>query len=383
MVAAVRDGASMRSVARAQKVSLATVQWWLRRAGPRSLEDVDWSDHAPIPGRTRRTEPPVEDAVLILRRELKETSDLGEYGAQAIHRALVIRGGATVPAVRTIGRILERRGALDSRRRVRHLPPPPGWYLPDCGAGRAELDSFDTVEGLTLEGGLRLEVLNVVSLHGGLPGSWPQTLVTAKTAVEALVEHWREFGLPTYAQFDNDTVFQGSHHGQDSLGRVVRTCLRLGVIPVFAPPQESGFQAAVENVNGRWQAKVWARFHHASLAALQECSRRYIHAYRQRAAARIEAAPARRPFPPAWRPDLQAHPVGTVIFIRRSSEAGAVSLLGHSFAVDALWPHRLVRCDMNLTDQTVRFYALRRREPHHHAVLHEAPYSFPRRRFVE
>ena len=74
MVAAVRDGASMRSVARAQKVSLATVQWWLRRAGQRSLEDVDWSDHAPIPGRTRRTESSVEDAVLILRRELKETS---------------------------------------------------------------------------------------------------------------------------------------------------------------------------------------------------------------------------------------------------------------------------------------------------------------------
>jgi hypothetical protein len=157
MVAAVRDGASMRSVARAQKVSLATVQWWLRRAGQRSLEDVDWSDHAPIPGRTRRTESSVEDAVLILRRELKETSDLGEYGAQALHRELVIRGGAAVPAVRTIGRILERRGALDGRRRVRRVPPPPGWYLPDCGDGRAELDSFDTVEGLTLEGGLRLE----------------------------------------------------------------------------------------------------------------------------------------------------------------------------------------------------------------------------------
>ena len=373
----------MRSVARAHDVTLATVQWWLRRAGDRSLDHVDWSDHPPIPRRSRRTQGAVEDLVVVLRRELKETSALGEYGARAIYRELATRGHGLVPAVRTIGRILERRGVLDAGRRMRRPPPPPGWYLPDVGAGRAELDSFDTVEGLTFEGGMRLEVLNVVSLHGGLPGSWPQLLVTAKTAVEALVEHWREFGLPTYAQFDNDTVFQGSHHGQDSLGRVVRTCLQLGVSPVFAPPQESGFQAAVENFNGRWQAKVWVRFHHTSLAALHECSRRYIRAYRQRAAARIEAAPARRPFPASWRPDLQAHPVGTVIFIRRSSEAGAVSLLGRTFGVDVLWPHRLVRCDMNLNAQAIRFHALRRREPHHQPLLHEAPYSFPRRRFVE
>ena len=212
--------------------------------------------------------------MLVLRRELKETSDLGEYGAQAIHREFAAREHVVVPSVRTIGRVLERRGALDGRRRMRRPPPPPGWYLPEWGEGRAELDSFDTIEGLTLEGGLRLEVLNVISLQGGLPGSWPQPLVTAKSAVEALGEHWQEFGLPAYAQFDNDTVFQGSHHGQDSLGRVVRTCLQLGVTPVFAPPQESGFQAAVGNFNGRWQAKVWARFHHASLAALQERSRR-------------------------------------------------------------------------------------------------------------
>jgi len=373
----------MRSVARAHDVSLSTVQWWLRRAGQRPLDHVDWSDRPPIPKRRRRTQSEVEDLVVVVRRELKETSDLGEYGARAIYRELAARGPGVTPAVRTIGRILERRGALDAGRRMRRPPPPPGWYLPDVAAGSAELDSFDTVEGLTFEGGLRIEVLNVVSLHGGLPGSWPQPLVTARTVVEALVEHWRAFGLPTYAQFDNDTVFQGSHHGQDSLGRVVRTCLQLGVTPVFAPPQESGFQAAIENFNGRWQAKVWVRFHHPSLAALHECSRRYVHAYRARVAARIEAAPARRPFPAAWRPDLQAHPAGTVIFIRRSSEIGAVSLLGRTFGVDALWPHRLVRCDMNLTAQTIRFHALRRREPHHQPLLHEAPYSFPRRCFVE
>jgi transposase-like protein len=383
MIAAVRAGASMRAVARAHEVSLSTVQWWSRRAGELPLDRVDWRDRSPIPGKTHRTEAAVEDLVLVLRRELKETSDLGEYGARAIRGELVARGHARAPSVRTIGRVLERRGALDAGRRIRRTPPPPGWYLPEVAAGRAELDSFDIVEGLALAGGLRLEVLNVISLHGGLPGSWPQPLVTAKTAVEALVEHWREYGRPTYAQFDNDTIFQGGHRGQDVLGRVVRTCLRLDVIPIFAPPQESGFQAAIENFNGRWQAKVWARFYHDSLAALQDRSRRYVGAYRQRAAARIEGAPHRRPFPISWHPDLQARPEGVVIFIRRTSELGTVSLLGRTFPADPLWPHRLVRCEVDLSTETIRFHALRRREPHHQPLLCEAPYVFPRKVFHE
>lgn len=373
----------MRAVARAHHVSLSTVQWWCRRAGARALEEVDWRDHPPIAGRVHRTAAAVEDLVLGLRRELKETSDLGEYGARAIHRELVARGDGVVPSVRTIGRVLERRGALDAARRVRRPPPPPGWYLPEVAAGRAELDSFDIVEGLFLVGGLRLEVLNVVSLVGGWPGAWPQPLVTAKTAVAALVAHWREFGRPAYAQFDNDTIFQGAHQHRDSISRVMRTCLRLDVTPVFAPPRESGFQAAIENFNGRWQAKVWARFHHDSLAALHERSQRYLRAYRHRAAARVEAAPPRRPFPAFWLPDLQAQPRGVVIFIRRTSETGRVTLLGRTFEADPLWPHRLVRCEVDLTAETIRFHGLRRRDPYHQPLLREVPYRPPRRPFHE
>jgi len=163
----------------------------------------------------------------------------------------------------------------------------------------------------------------------------------------------------------------------------MRTCLRLDVTPVFAPPRESGFQAAIENFNGRWQAKVWARFHHDSLAALHERSRRYLRAYRQRAAARGEAAPPRRPFPAFWLPDLQAQPRGVVIFIRRTSETGRVSLLGRTFEADPLWPHRLVRCEVDLSAETIRFHALRRRDPYHQPLLREVPYRPPRSPFHE
>ena len=56
---------------------------------------------------------------------------------------------------------------------------------------RAELDSFDIVEGLVIKGGTQVEVLNAISLHGGLAASWPMGVVTAKAAVEAILEHWR------------------------------------------------------------------------------------------------------------------------------------------------------------------------------------------------
>jgi len=318
--------------------------------------------------------------VLSLRRELKQTSALGEYGAVAIRRELQRRRIRPLLSTRTIGRILERRGALDARRRVRRPAPPRGWYLPKVATRQAELDSFDIVEG---RGGIGVEVLNGISLHGGLPASWPRAKITAKTTVKALLQHWRHHGLPTYAQFDNDTVFQGAHQFADSLGRVARLCLGLALIPVFTPPRETGFQAAIENFNGRWQAKVWTRFTHESRHGLQSRSAKFITASRRRSAARIENAPPRRPLPKNWKLDLQAPPQGCVIFLRRTDPQGRASVLGHLFAVDANWPHRLVRAEVDLTRERIRFYALRRRDPSYQPLLQEIHYEFPKRRFHE
>lgn len=383
MVAAVRGGRSMRQVARDWGVSLSTVQLWVQRAHGCPLDQVSWGDRPSRPRHVRRTSRTVEDLVLRVRQELKDLSDLGEFGAAAIQAELLARGQPNVPSVRTVGRILERRGALDARRRVRRPPPPRGWYLPPVASGQAEVDTVDIIEGLTIRGGLQVEVLTVISVHGGLAASWPTLPLTARTVVAALLGHWRAVGLPTYAQFDNDAIFQGPHHRRDSIGRVTRLCLSLGVVPVFAPPREPGFQAAIEAFNGRWQAKVWARFQHESLAALQQRSARYVSALRRRAASRIENAPARRPLPLRWQLDLQAPPCGVLIYLRRTTEGGGVRLLGRTFEVDPLWSFRLVRCEVDLDAGHIRCYALRRRQPDYQPLLAEFPYALPRRRFHE
>lgn len=381
MVSAVRKGESQRSVARRLRVSLSTVQRWVQRAGERRLDRADFSDRPRGPRQApRRTPAATEELIVQTRRALQEHSALGEYGAVAIHQELLAQGVVPVPCARTIHRVLERQGAIRDPRRRRRTPPPKGWYLPPVAACAAEMDQADVIEGLLIEDGPLVEVLTVVSLHGGLVGSWPQTSVTAEAARECLTAHWRERGLPAFAQFDNDTIFQGPHQHRDVIGSVTRLCLSLQVTPVFVPPRETGFQAAIEGYNGHWQAKVWSRYHHESLAALQERSQLYVAAHRARTIRRQEAAPPRRPFPQDWQPDLRAAPHGTVIYLRRVTEAGTVYILGRDFAVDSTWAHRLVRCDVHLDDHAIRVFGLTRRQPDHQPLLNEIAYNLPQRR---
>jgi hypothetical protein len=381
MVELVRQGRSARGVAKQYRVALSTVQFWVKRARGRRLDRVDFSDrpsgcrraHNRCSARTERT-------ILKLRRQLREQSVLGECGAEAIRREMVSAVSAA-PSVRTIGRILQRHGQVDGRRRVRRPPPPKGWYLPDVAASKVELDSFDVVEGLKIKDGPIVEVLNGVSLHGGLVASWPVRTVTAKFVVQCLERHWRRFGLPAYAQFDNGTVFQGAHHWPDSLGRVVRMCLGLGVTPVFAPPREHGVQNLTESYNNLWEAKVWRRFDHESLNDLRVRSNAYVLARRERTAAACDAV-ERAAFPSSWRLDLDRPLRGKVCFLRRTSESGSVSILQRTFQVDRDWPHRLVRAELDLDADLIHFYRLRKADPTDQPLLKKVPYAFPRKPFT-
>jgi hypothetical protein len=320
---------------------------------------------------------------LQIRRELAD-SDLGAVGAAVIHQALQQRGRSPLPSVRTINRILRRRGAVDARQRTRRPPPPRGWYLPDLAAVGVELDSFDIVEGLVIKGGPQVEVLNGVSLHGGLVASWPvPTPVTTDLTLASLQEHWREVGLPGYAQFDNDPIFQGTHRWPDALGRVSRLCLGLGVVPVFVPPAEMGFQAMIESYNGWWQARVWSRFQHSDLAALQQRSLRHVQALRRHRAARIEAAPARRAFPASWKFQPRKRPGGRLVYLRRSNGQSEVLLFGRTWSLGEVWPHRLVRAEVDLDKDKIRFFRLRRREPTSQPQILEVDYRLPNRGFQE
>lgn len=132
---------------------------------------------------------------------------------------------------------------------------------------------------------------------------------------------------------------------------------------MFAPVREHGLQNAIESFNGQWQGKVWARFEHQSREGLRQQSDRSSEAKIVRSAARRDGAPERREFPAQWEFDAKQKVRGRIIYIRRTNEQGEASILGHQFAVDERWIHRLVRGEVEIDATVIRFYALRRSAP--------------------
>jgi transposase len=381
MVRAVRAGRSMHAVATEFKVSVSAVARWVERAAGSRLERVDFSDQAPGCARGwNRTPVAIEQHIVELRRSLREHSTLGEYGARAIHAALEAEREAA-PSVATINRVLSRHGLQDALRRIRRPAPPKGWYLPEVTAGRAEVDCFDFIEDLKIAQGPLVNVLTAKALHGALSDAWVLPQLSAKGSLPCMLGRWQHDGLPAYAQFDNNTVFQGAHQFADTVGRVSRLCLALGVIPVFVPPLEHGMQNTIEGFNGLWQAKVWQRHHVGSANELQVRSDAYIAAHRARSRQAAEVAPPRQAMPEHFELNLHAPLRGQMIFIRRTDEHGRAHLLGQHFPISPEWPHRLVRCEVDFDHHCIRCFALRRRAPTEQPLLVTLEYHRPKKPF--
>jgi hypothetical protein len=319
------------------------------------MDGQDRPDGAPQPAN--RTTRSTERRIVRQRRWLATYDALGYVGPETVRRTL-LAAGQPAPSARTIARILQRAGLTPQKRR-RHPPPPPGWYLRTLARGEAELDQLDVVEGLHLRHLGPVEVLTGISLWGKLALAEPAHAGwRIDSIIPVLTAHWQQWGAPTYLQMDNDTRFAGSTRAVRRLGRLIRFCLNHGIVPVFTPPRETGFQAAIESFNHLWQAKVWQRFQHRDLAQLTGRNRAFLSAHRN----------LPRPEAP-----VRAHPPAVaatqIIFLRRTDARGVIRLLGAAVKVAPHWSHRLVRAELNISTQRLRVYALRRRAPTHQPLL--------------
>jgi putative transposase len=320
-------------------------KWWRRylEAGPEGLYDLTRANHHVA----RRIPPELERAILSVRRRLQaHATPATRYtltGAAAILTELKTLGVRPLPVERTIERVLERNGLTAPRVRLAPLLPRQEYPGPQARASN-ELHQVDLVGPVYLKGsGHRYSIW---VCKDAFDGAVCLRLACSRRMDEVLWflgECWKDLGIPEQVQLDNARELSGWGPAARTLSRVIRLCLRFGVSPVFIPAGEPQFNGGVENFNGWFQPRLFDRRYgrpgdlRRELARLQEAvNTQHVHPRlggktpaQHRRGLRLRKLPASFVVP-TGRQKLAA---GRVIFIRRVSTAGTVSVLSQSYRV--------------------------------------------------
>jgi putative transposase len=189
-------------------------------------------------------------SLLLAARDRLEADPRAQRGATAIAWELVSMGveEGTLPATRTMERILSREGRSKPRQRVGQRYKPKGTPYP----GRAArcrpgvLHEIDPVGPRYLDGAQEVYSLNVMDVGSHRIALEPLARPTPQAFAEHLVAAWGRLG-PQIAQFDNAPSLRGEIGNGRVFGPVVRACLDLGVKVRYIPLEEPWRNGAVEH----------------------------------------------------------------------------------------------------------------------------------------
>jgi putative transposase len=320
-------------------------KWWHRylEAGPEGLYDRTRANHH----IALRISPELERTILSIRRRLQaHATPATRYsltGAGTILAELKSLGIRPLPCERTIERVLERNGLTAPRVRLAPLLPRQEYPGPQARASN-ELHEVDLVGPVYLKGSGHRYYLWICK--DVFDGAVCLRLAESRRMDEVLWflgECWKDLGIPEQVQLDNARELAGWGPAARTLSRVIRLCLHFGVSPVFIPAGEPQFNGSVENFNGWFQEPLFQRRFHRpgdlrrELARLQEAVHtQHVHPRlggktpaQHRRSLRLQKLPASFVVPTERLP-LAA---GRVIFIRRVSVAGTVTVLSQSYRV--------------------------------------------------
>ena len=175
----------------------------------------------------------------VLEAEALERDKLGYIGADAIYGRSSASDIQPLPGVSTIERLLRQAGMTkprppDVKKEVAypHLQP----------TTAHQLTQVDIVPHY-LRGGESIACFNSIDVVSRYPAGQQFNSKGSANALDFLVHTWRELGLSTYLQMDNESCFSGGYKHPGVVGKAVRLALYVGVQPVFSPfyhPESNG-----------------------------------------------------------------------------------------------------------------------------------------------
>jgi putative transposase len=344
-------------------------KWWGRymAEGAEGLYDLSRAPRTIVD----QTPPHVERMIVSIRRRLEAHATpetrYQRIGAATIRAELKALGVSPVPSLRTIDRVLHRRGMTSPR--VRTAPPLRRSEYPAPTADDSnQLHQVDLVGPIYLKG--KRQRWYIYICKDVFDGGVYLKLAPSRKMDEVLAfltEAWQHLGLPAQVQFDNARELAGWGRSARYLSRVIRLCLRLRVTPIFIPPGRPQHNGSVENYNGWFQPVLFQRIFKRPTDLRRELAHLMTTTNERHVQPRLgyrTVAQYRRgkrlpKLPAKFTLNLDQLPIseGRVIFIRWVSKRGTVSLLSQSFKIGLRYKYTYVRAVLDTRRQHLTIYA--------------------------
>ena len=337
---------------------------WLRRF---EAGDPDWfQNRSRRPQRNpTRTSRELEEQVVTVRQQLVAQGLF--HGDQAIRWELEDRGVHLLPSVRTIGRILARKGL--TQRRKGPYEPKGKKYPALIGHRPGDVHQTDFVGPRYLKGPIRFYSLNSVDLGTGRCAVEPVLKRGGQRTVDAVWASWCRLGMPRHQQVDNDLVFFGSPGRPRGMGNLIRLCLHHDIQAWFIPIGEPWRNGVVEKFNSHWQDRFLRRIEMNSTEKLFRESLRFEERHNGRyrysklggktPQAALEASGVKLRFPPT--PEAPRYPLpkpehGRYHLVRFVRSDAVLNVFGEKFPAPPETIYEYVRVTIDVDTQQLLVY---------------------------
>jgi len=353
-----RSGKTMTEVAQELGRSICWVCKWQARYKQDGWTGLHERTRAPKHQPMKLSEP-VRQAIRQARSELEaeaaRSGNLSYIGAGAIRARLRRTRLKPLPSLSSIERVLRDSGLTRPRQQAQATQIDYPHLCPDQPHQLVQVDICPHY----LPGGQAVACFNAIDVVSRYPTGQPFAHKRAQEAVEFLEQVWRELGIPSYTQVDNEGCFSGGFSHPYVLGRVLRLALLVGTELIYSPFYHPESNGTVERFHQEYDRHLWNKLDLPTLGAVRDQSPLFFRSYRHSGhhSALNGCSPAERHWSQPGRnfPDDFVLPtklpltVGKVHFMRLVNQAKQIILLNVAWPVPLAQPDQGVWATLELS----------------------------------
>ncbi len=294
----------------------------------------------------RKTRKDIESTIVNIRKALMagnehESKYLG-VGADAIQYRMVKQGFSKdeIPSVSTIKRIVKTHGLkVNKRERYKRVKSKKRYTILNP-AQIDEMHQMDFVGPRFIKGYGAVSSLNLIDVVSNRVHIEQYDTKSTDNIIDFLILYWRNNPIPRYLQVDNGMYFIGDFKYPRGFSRFLRFCLYVGVEVVFINPKSPWMNGSIENFNGWFDEKFWAKETFTNLEDMRAKSTHFVGQYNDLSAWKhknqsLEQIKPVRILNNSIEIPLEKLPLtkGRIHFIRMVDNGGEISVLNEAFKV--------------------------------------------------